>query len=112
MSTNNYSIVEVNLKFKEVLQNSDIGFKEGYLFGSRARGDCRKDSDWDYLIIIDKDIPGKAIRALTGRLYSAFHKIVPDEPADIIVKTESIFEKSKNTINHISNEVYTYGIRI
>jgi predicted nucleotidyltransferase len=25
------------------------------LFGSRARGDARKDSDWDVLILLDKD---------------------------------------------------------
>ena len=25
-----------------------------YLFGSRARGDYRQDSDWDLLVIIDK----------------------------------------------------------
>ena len=26
------------------------------LYGSRARGDARKDSDWDILILLDKDI--------------------------------------------------------
>ena len=25
-----------------------------YLYGSRARGDARKDSDWDLLILLDK----------------------------------------------------------
>ena len=28
---------------------------EVILFGSRARGDAREDSDWDVLILIDKD---------------------------------------------------------
>ena len=28
---------------------------EAYLFGSRARGDHRPDSDWDILILIDED---------------------------------------------------------
>ena len=29
------------------------------LYGSRAIGDVQKDSDWDFLILIDKDIPEK-----------------------------------------------------
>ena len=28
---------------------------EAYLFGSRARGDFRQDSDWDILILVDVD---------------------------------------------------------
>jgi len=28
---------------------------EAFLFGSRARGDARKDSDWDILILVDSD---------------------------------------------------------
>ena len=28
---------------------------ETYLFGSRARGDHRPDSDWDILILVDED---------------------------------------------------------
>lgn len=28
---------------------------EAYLFGSRARGDYKKDSDWDILILINED---------------------------------------------------------
>lgn len=28
-----------------------------YLYGSRARGDYRKDSDWDLLILLDKPKP-------------------------------------------------------
>lgn len=27
------------------------------LFGSRARGPCREDSDWDFLVIADSELP-------------------------------------------------------
>ena len=30
------------------------------LYGSRARGDARKDSDWDILILLDKDTLDKS----------------------------------------------------
>lgn len=33
---------------------------KAWLFGSRARGDAREDSDWDVLILLDKDKVGNA----------------------------------------------------
>lgn len=30
-----------------------------YLYGSRARGEARADSDWDILIVADDDMPAK-----------------------------------------------------
>jgi predicted nucleotidyltransferase len=27
------------------------------LFGSRARGDARADSDWDFLVVVDRELP-------------------------------------------------------
>lgn len=29
---------------------------EVHLFGSRARGDAKEDSDWDILVLVDKDV--------------------------------------------------------
>jgi predicted nucleotidyltransferase len=42
-----------------------------YLFGSRARGDCRVDSDWDFLILLD----GPVDRARTSRVRHALFDI-------------------------------------
>lgn len=38
---------------RDKLHSIDPNVK-AYLFGSRARGDARKDSDWDVLILLDK----------------------------------------------------------
>ncbi len=40
-------------KISESIHNNDP-YAEAYLFGSRARGDYRTDSDWDILILIDE----------------------------------------------------------
>ena len=47
---------------KEILQQIAIKVRNVapksasvYLYGSRARGDNRKDSDWDLLILLDKE---------------------------------------------------------
>lgn len=41
-------------KVKETIQRIDP-LAEVILFGSRARGDARFDSDWDFLILINKE---------------------------------------------------------
>ena len=39
------------------------------LFGSRARGDAKKDSDWDILILIDSPVTTEKERAFRYKLY-------------------------------------------
>jgi len=41
-------------KVKETVQRID-STAEVILFGSRARGDARADSDWDFLILVNKE---------------------------------------------------------
>ena len=40
---------------EEVLRKAAPRSGRAILFGSRARGDARRDSDWDVLILLDKD---------------------------------------------------------
>lgn len=39
------------------------------LFGSRARGDFRKDSDWDFLILTDRRVTMKLEDEILDKLY-------------------------------------------
>ncbi len=41
-------------KIKEIVQEKEPSAKI-YLYGSRSRGTARPDSDWDILILLDKD---------------------------------------------------------
>ncbi|MCQ2253510.1 MAG: nucleotidyltransferase domain-containing protein [Bacteroidales bacterium] len=45
------TILSIKEKMKSVMPQGS----EAILFGSRARGDYREDSDWDILILLDKD---------------------------------------------------------
>ncbi|MBM3435734.1 MAG: nucleotidyltransferase domain-containing protein [Bacteroidetes bacterium] len=51
LSVNNNQVLE---KIKQSVHKSNPK-AEAYLFGSRARGDNRTDSDWDILILVDAD---------------------------------------------------------
>src|ERR1700712_5433367 len=39
------------------------------LFGSRARGDYREDSDWDILVLTSKEVDGKLKRRISDEIY-------------------------------------------
>lgn len=42
---------------------------EVWLFGSRARGDARDDSDWDFLVLTDQPVDRRYKNALRDRLF-------------------------------------------
>lgn len=39
------------------------------LFGSRARGDYREDSDWDILVLTSKEVDGTFKRRISDEIY-------------------------------------------
>lgn len=51
MSTDDKTI----LKIKDIAKSAIPSGSKAILYGSRARGDARNDSDWDILILLDKD---------------------------------------------------------
>jgi len=74
-----------------------------YLFGSRAKGTSKEDSDFDILIAIDKEISGpdafkiysKALWSLRG-LKNSF---------DIIIKSKKDFEEERNITGALLNNI-------
>lgn len=42
---------------------------EVWLFGSRARGDAREDSDWDFLVLTDKPVDRSLKNQLRDNLF-------------------------------------------
>ena len=51
MSTDDKTI----LKIKDIAKSTIPSGSKAILYGSRARGDAHNDSDWDILILLDKD---------------------------------------------------------
>ncbi|NBW38059.1 MAG: nucleotidyltransferase domain-containing protein [Cytophagia bacterium] len=64
--TNQQNIVD---RIKHIIEDIYPSAKV-YLYGSRARGTMRSDSDWDLLILLDKDkITTEIERSVTYPLY-------------------------------------------
>lgn len=78
------------------------------LFGSRARGDARPDSDIDLLVVLDDDVPleklgGKALHAARG----GYRKSL-----DIIPYRASVLAKRARAIGSFAHVVLRDGITV
>ncbi|MEM3415702.1 MAG: nucleotidyltransferase domain-containing protein [Thermoproteota archaeon] len=108
--------MKIKDKIKEIIEN--VLRQNGYtlhsifLFGSRARGDFEKESDYDLLVIIKESINMKQKREIWMKVYHQLHEDFPLTPFDLIVKTATDFDEEKDIVNTISNEACVEGIRI
>ena len=69
-----------------------------YLFGSRAEGQARKDSDWDLLVVVSDDTPLERLTVVAG--YEAIRG--SGVAADVIPTRRSRFEALKDQVGSLS----------
>lgn len=76
-----------------------------YLFGSKARGDAGRDSDYDILMVVSKSSEPGYRRAQQA------HRALLDVPfaADIIVLTHDEFERKKSVVGSLPETVLHEG---
>ena len=96
----------------ECLNETETSVKNIILFGSRARSDFEKESDFDLLIILNKEVTPKEKKEIWYLIYSTLHKSFHNMSFDIILRSAQSFEDEKNVVNTISNEVFLEGIEI
>jgi len=92
------------------LANSNYPDSEIFLYGSQARGDSKKDSDWDLLILLNlKNIPFD----LETKIMDDFYDI---ELETGVIISPLIYSKSdwieKQSITTLFENVQKEGIRI
>ena len=97
---------------KRVLEELGVEYSRILLFGSRARGHFREESDWDFVIILKKKVSDRERMELGHRIYRKFHELFPFVSVDIILKDEDSFEKEKRIANTISNEAFLEGVAV
>lgn len=82
---------------------------EVILFGSRARGDFKKDSDWDFLILLKKKKVSKVEKEkIRERLYDL--ELATDEIISTIIHSQN--EWDKRSITPIYKIIEEEGIRV
>jgi predicted nucleotidyltransferase len=101
-------------KAKQIIRNEieTAGFKikRILLFGSRAKGKYTEESDWDFYVIIDKELNHKERWEITRKING---KLIEHEiPNDIIINSSSWAEKYKNDVGRITYYALKYGVEV
>jgi predicted nucleotidyltransferase len=76
------------------------------LFGSRARGEFKPDSDWDLCVVVPDDVKPGQFTSVS--LWSTIAELVV--PIQVVPIRKSIFEAKKDDINSLSHDVYQDGV--
>ena len=76
------------------------------LFGSRARGDARGDSDYDLLVVIDDDFPREKLSGQQARRPRGQYR----GPVDIVPIRHGVFEDRATIIGSLANTAEEEGV--
>ena len=87
---------------------SSVPVAEIYLFGSFAKGTEREDSDYDFYVVIPDD--GMRAREATWAIRNAISE--QTRGIDMLVATQSKFNKYKDSISFIEREVAETGVKL
>lgn len=97
---------------KNIIKNAlkGIDYEKIILFGSRARGDQRQDSDFDLMIIIKNDLS----REEKMKLFSLISNLLIKEgiDSDILIRSNNQIEYFKNKAGSVTNEAIREGFII
>ncbi len=92
---------------RSAIERRGLNISRIILFGSRARGDFKQDSDWDFIIVLDEELEPTERRRVSGEIYRELAGL--DEPCEIIIKSASDFDRFKHIIGTVSFDAHNQG---
>jgi predicted nucleotidyltransferase len=95
---------------KEVLGKADVPVLDIYLFGSRARGDYSKESDWDFLVLSSVDVPFRQKAQLSGVIQTLLAE--RNMSVDIIFKSEEKIKTERSNVGVITYYALKDGVLV
>jgi len=107
----NQSNMEEAIKIiREEIENRGLKVLKIILFGSRARGDFKEDSDWDFFVVIDKKLNFNEKWDIIDEIKIKLARL--KFPNDIIIKSEDEVMENKDDVGRITYYVLKEGIKV
>mgnify|MGYP000985866947 CR=1 FL=1 len=97
---------------KEFFKAINLKIEKFFLFGSQARGDNNINSDYDFLIVLNKDLKFREKRKLKTSLNKYLQSNNALLDMDLILKSIDVWEWESNNIGFLSYIVKQEGIEL
>jgi predicted nucleotidyltransferase len=101
---------EIKTQILKVLDDMDISVKQIVLFGSRARGNFLRDSDFDFLIITGASFDFKEKMQIAAAIRKKLAELYVN--ADIIINSEEEIKLKRNRIGCVTRYALKEGIKL
>jgi predicted nucleotidyltransferase len=107
--------IDKNIETAKTIINEEIE-KAGYkvdriiLFGSRARGDYKEGSDWDFFVLIDKNIFKEDLKIILRNIRRRM--AVNSISNDIVIKSKETYKNQINDVGFLSYYVNKEGVSL
>lgn len=85
---------------EEEVEKAGFSLRQILLFGSRARGEAQPDSDWDFLIVVDRKPPRPVRLHLETRI--GVRLVLARMPSDVLILSEEEFAIQKEDTGYIA----------
>lgn len=82
------------------------------LFGSHATGDSARDSDYDFMIIVDDTLLPESFNELKFEIHKRLIEARYDSPVDLVVKYESAYEAECLDFGSLAYRVCREGVAL
>ncbi len=104
-------MMEESLKIiKEEIEKNRLKVLKILLFGSRAKGTYRQDSDFDFLVVVDKKLSFNEKWDIIDEVKIKLAKL--KIPNDIIIKSSDEVEEEKDDVGRITYYAIKEGVEV
>jgi predicted nucleotidyltransferase len=101
-------------KLSILIKDATAGYpvKKLILFGSHAAGTATPDSDYDFLILVDDQMPRGNFHELTFAIHKKLIETSFVIPVDLVVKHVSQYENERDSFESLAYHVSREGVAV
>lgn len=93
-----------------VAQQHGVEVVQIYLFGSRARGEATKESDWDFYVVIDKEVSFPQRQRIASRIRSYLAK--RNMICDVLIQGQDTVRRRRRDTGYLTFYALKEGVSV